>query len=155
MQLIKRADHNLYDTTTPINLAVSGKLSRYLNNVGLNIDSWITVQKNYASEIVPFNEFLEAQKVLNTRYPLFQYEIVSYNKSLKKIRFEDCPHFDNRENPEIAGYVIYDLKTKNIEFIEPNTTHMLLDKWLLVKDDYTGFNVQESYERSKEKYENI
>lgn len=155
MQSIKRADHNLYDTTTPINLAVSGKLSRYQNNVGLNVDSWVTVQKNYASEIVPFKEFIEAQKVLDKNYPMFPYELVSYNKSLKKIKFEDCPHFDTQENPEIARYVIYDLKTKNIEFIELDTTQMLLDKWLLVKDDYTGFNVQESYERSKEKYENI
>lgn len=155
MQLIKRADHNLYDTTAPIELADRAKLLRYQNNVGLNIDSWVIVQKNYASEIVPFKEFIEAQKVLDKNYPMFQYELVSYNKSLKKIKFEDCPHFDTRENPEIARYVIYDLKTKNIEFIEPDTTQMLLDKWLLVKDDYTGFNVQESYERSKEKYENI
>lgn len=155
MQLIKRADHTLYDTTEPIELADRAKLSRYQNNVGLNIDSWVTVQKNYASEIVPFKEFIEAQKVLDKNYPMFPYELVSYNKSLKKIKFEDCPHFDIRDNPEIARYVIYDLKTKNIEFIEPDTIQMLLDKWLLVKDDYTGFNVQESYERSKAKYENI
>lgn len=155
MQLIKRADKDLYNTKDPILLGDGTTFARYNDKVGLNVDSWVTVQKNYASEIIPFKEFMEAQEALNKSYPLFQYECVSCSKSLKKIRFENCPHFDDSDYPEIINYVAYDFKDKDIEFVETNTTQMLLHKWLLVKDDYTGFNVQESYERSKEKYENI
>jgi hypothetical protein len=155
MQLIKRADKDLYNTKEPLTLSDGTTISRCNNNVGLNADSWITVQKNYTSEIIPFKEFMEAQKALDTSYPVFQYELVSYNKSLKKIKFAYCPNFDTRKLPEIHSYVVYDFKDKDIEFVETEMTQAVFDKWLLVKDDYTGFNVQEAYERSRMLYENL
>jgi hypothetical protein len=154
MPSIKRADHDLYNTKEPIVFANGSKLSRYNDNVGLNIDSWVTVQRNYTSDIIPFNEFIEAQKALDKSYPLFPFECVSYSKSMQKIKFENCPYFDAHELPDIVSYVIYDLKTKDIEFVNLETTQMIQSKWLLVKDDYTGFNVQEAYEKSRRMYEN-
>lgn len=147
MQLIKRADHSLYDTTEAIILKDGSEISRSPKGVGAVNDRWVTVQKNYTSEIIPFKEFLEAQEAEQKRYPLFQFECVSYNTCTKEIRFEACPYFDTQDEPVITESVLYDSKKKCLKMLKRN--FKITHKWLLVKDDYLGFNVQEAYNRSK------
>lgn len=147
MQLIKRADHNLYDTVEPIVLKDGTEIARSSKGVGAVNDRWITVQKNYTSEIIPFKEFLEAQEAEQRRYPLFQFECVSYNTRTKEIMFEACPYFDTQDEPVITESVLYDPKKKCLKMLKRD--HKIVNKWLLVKDDYLGFNVQEAYDRSK------
>lgn len=151
MQSIKRADKNLYSTTEPIHLSSNETLRRYDNIIGMLEDSWVRVQKNYASDIIPFQEFVKAQSELSTHFPVFQYECVSYNIDSKEIRFENCPYFDEYPEPEIKSFVNYNPSPNSTRYEE--CSDKIEYKWMLVKDDYTGFDVEESYMRSKHKEE--
>ena len=147
MQSIKRRDHNVYNTTELIECRDGSILVRYFKGVGKLEKHWVTVQKHYSADIIPFKEFLEAQEALQRNYPLFQYECVSYNTRTKEIKFEACPYFDTEDEPVVTDYVLYNPKQKRIKIF--NREIKLSHKWLLVKDDYAGFNVQNSYNRSK------
>lgn len=147
MQSIKRADHNLYDTSKPIELPDHEVLVRYFKGVGELKSRWVSIQKNYASEIIPYDEFMEAQQALQRKYPLFQYECVSYHTRAHKIKFESCWDFDTAEEPTIKSCITYDTKTKQLHYQDADIC--ILHKWLYVKDDYLGFNVQEAYNHSK------
>lgn len=105
------------------------------------------MQKNYSAEIIPFKEFMDAQTAVQKNYPLFQYELVSYNIKSKELRFHMCPDFDTEITPVITGTLVYSPKYKKIKY--DDTTSIVEHKWRLVKDDYTGFNVQDSYNISK------
>ena len=148
MQLIKRADHNLYDTSELIETVTGDILVRYFKGVGELKNKWVSVQRNYASDIIPFNEFLEAQKALNEEYPLFDAECISYHERTKEIRFENCPDFDKDDEPIIKSCIIYSPKTKKLKY--QGYGRKIRHKWLYVKDDYVGFNVKKSYDRSKQ-----
>lgn len=147
MQSIKRKDFNLYNTTELIQCKDGNILVRYFKGVGKLDRHWVTVQKNYCADIIPFKEFFEAEEAVQKKYPLFQYECVSYNLRTKEIRFEACPYFDRDEEPVINSCVLYNSKQKRIKIYDYGET--IKHKWMLVKDDYTGFNVQASYNRSK------
>ena len=147
MQSIKRADHNIYDTSTSIKCRNGNVLARYSKGVGKYSNKWISMQWNYAAEIIPFNRFLEAQSAISKKYPLFATECISYNDRTKEIRFEYCPDFDISDTPTITATVTYDPKIKSLRYQECNL--MIDHKWLYVKDDYTGFNVEEAYNKTK------
>lgn len=147
MQSIKRSSINLYNTTAPIRRKSGRLLTRYFKGVGVINKNWIMMQKNYSAEIIPFKEFMDAQTAVQKNYPLFQYELVSYNIKSKELRFHMCPDFDTEITPTITGTLIYSPKHKKIKY--DDTTSTIEHKWRLVKDDYTGFNVQDSYNISK------
>lgn len=148
MQSIKRADHNIYDTSELIECKNGDILVRYFKGVGELKNKWISIQRNYASDIIPFSEFMEAQKALSEQYPLFDAECISYQERTKEIRFESCPDFDKSDEPIIQCCITYNPKTKKLHY--QGYGRKIKHKWLYVKDDYTGFNVDKAYIRSKQ-----
>lgn len=151
MLSIKRNSTDLYNTVAPIRRKSGRLLTRYFKGVGALSHNWILLQRNYSAEIIPFKEFREALEAVQKNYPLFQYELVSYNVKSRELRFHMCPEFDTERTPTITGTLIYNPKRKKIKY--DDTTSIVNHKWRLVKDDYTGFNVQDAYNLSKREEE--
>lgn len=154
MQSIKRSTSVMYNTTEPIKRKHRKILARYFKGVGSLDKNWIMIQKNYSADIIPYTEFMQAQVAIQQTYPLFQYECVSYNIQSKDLKFHSCADFDKADVPTISATVTYSTRCKKLKY--DNTKIPIKHKWRLVKDDYTGFNVQLSYDlsRSEEYCEN-
>ena len=143
----KRNGKNIYNTTAPIRTASGRPLVRYFKGVGQLHKNTILLQKNYCSEVIPFLEFKSALENLQKNYPLFQYECVSYNPRTQEIQFYSCPEFDSADTPMLKQSFIHSPKRKKLKYGE--CLRPIYHKWMLVKDDYLGFNVQEAYELSR------
>ena len=67
-------------------------------------------------------------------------------KSPHIVRFDTCSGFDTMECPVVGRMFYVDTNTHCISF--GKTQQIFHHKWLWVKPDYDGFDVQESYEFS-------
>jgi hypothetical protein len=95
------------------------------------------------SEIVPEKILQNALKWIPKG---LQYNTIAYNRKLQTVRFDEALNFDSAREPWAGGF----LKVfPNGPITVGHTEAIWHHKWLWVKDDYKGFNVQESYEWSK------
>lgn len=107
----------------------------------MGLDTW--VHKDYMHMVIPQDIIKNA---LNYLPKDFQYNTVKYNRNFDSIRFESSENFDTAREP-YAGKCI--TVFPDGEMIISNSTQIYHHKWMWVLDDYTGFNVKESYNWSK------
>jgi hypothetical protein len=81
--------------------------------------------------------------------PEFQYTVVKYRFSGEAISFITSYDFDTSHEPEVGDlWVVY--QNGLMKFISQSKDPFVYHhKWLFVKDDYGGFDVTESRERSR------
>jgi hypothetical protein len=119
---------------------------RYKNNVGKAINGDVYVHRQYANIVVPGKEY---RKAISLVPKSLRFNIVKYNIKSGVISFIHSPDFDTASEPLVkASFVVKpDGSTRMIKSgqNEPIYHH----KWLFVKDDYKGFDVQQSKDRSK------
>lgn len=148
--------HNLYHNTldylyyknsiTENIRTKKGSLIKRYRNVGKLMGDDLYFHKNYVSE------YIDPDFYNKTKYLLpngFDFNIIKYNEKYGTISFIDSPDFDTSDEPIVGdsykvttdGRITY-TRRKNI----PQIYH---HKWLFVKDDYSGFDVEKSKERSK------
>ena len=115
------------------------KRSKY--GVGKDIGGEIYLHKQYES-VVPDQEALKAAK---EKLDGFKYNVLKFDKN-GNFTFFNSPDFDTADEPVAGKYVRVgqDGKLK-----EGETKSIWHHKWLWVKDDYKGFNVDESFKRSQ------
>jgi ubiquinone/menaquinone biosynthesis C-methylase UbiE len=115
--------------------------------IGKFIGGNIYVHKNYV-EIFPQEQYKNALKILKENVKDFDYVMVKYNKDKGSFSFIKSPDFDTSHEP-IAGDAILVNSDGSLKFTaqkkDPQIYH---HKWLFVKDDYQGFNVEESLSRT-------
>lgn len=121
------------------------KRSKY--GVGKDIGDSIYIHINYANDIIPEHIYEKFRKYLKDD---FLFNILKIKKDLSSISFINSRDFDTSDEPSLYESIKVDndgkIKyTKYDEFNPPIYHH----KWLFVKDDYKGFDVEESKERSK------
>ena len=78
----------------------------------------------------------------------FEYTVVKYNETNGNFSFIHCPDFDTADEPATGDYAVVksDGSTKYFKaLVDPYIYH---HKWLFVAEDYTGFNIRASVERS-------
>lgn len=115
--------------------------------IGKSIRNRIYIHKDYALDVIPTCILWDAQDALNEKYPNFKYNCICYNPSNFIVRFDEAPDFDNAREPCVGKTISYNPSNKKFkEFFSHQIWH---HKWLWVDPDYTGFDVQESYEWSK------
>lgn len=140
---------NMRESTSPIKTlkgSVIKRSSKY--GVGKEIGGQIYFQKNYAKDICPHLYDL-AKDILEEKYPTFHYNCLMYDKRKPDtLRFDEAPDFDTAREPSPKTMMSVDTSTGEItkRFSDQIWHH----KWLWVKDDYKGFDVNASYEWSKE-----
>lgn len=103
--------------------------------------SQIYLHKNYAKEVIPNEIYENALKVLEEEYPTFNYNCVMYDTSNNMVRFDEAPDFDTAREPKVGNFIKV---MPNGEATKGSSSNIWHHKWLWVKDDYSGFNVEES-----------
>lgn len=121
--------------------------------VGKEIGSQIYFHKDYVDDICPHLYEL-ARDILEEEYPDFSYNCLMYDKKKPDtLRFDEAPDFNTSREPMPGNMLSVNTSTRKItERFSPQIWH---HKWLWVKDDYTGFDVEESYNWSKRWLEKI
>ena len=78
------------------------------------------------------------------------YHVVKYNLRTRNLSFVACPTFDTEPEPAVGDSFLVKpdgtVKRRNAA-VDPELYH---HKWLFVRDDYQGFDVQASKERSRQ-----
>jgi hypothetical protein len=78
----------------------------------------------------------------------FRYVIVKHNPGNDAVTFTLCPDFDTAEEPNVGDSILVRVDgtfQKRQQLDDPYIYH---HKWLMVKDDYSEFDVDASKERS-------
>lgn len=112
--------------------------------VGKAIGGETYLHKMYEGDIPNQGALIHAKEVLERNHPDFNYNVVRFNKD-GQFTFFSSPDFDTSHEP-VAGKYVTVLGKESKAGQTGNIWH---HKWLWVKDDYPGFDVDESYNRSK------
>jgi len=81
--------------------------------------------------------------------PGFPYTIVKYNGATGAVSFIHSPDFDTAPEPTLGD--LYTVRADGTTSFrkQPADPYIYHHKWLMVRDDYPGFDVQESQRRSR------
>lgn len=116
-------------------------IRRYKNIVGKQVGPQIYVHKTYAHEVIPHDHLRKAAETLKRVKPNFKFNSVMWNSKTGEIRFDEAPDFDAAREPHVGQYISIFLDGKTREGRSNAIWH---HKWLWVKDDYRGFNVDKA-----------
>ena len=120
------------------------KRSKY--GVGKEIGGDIYLHKMYADEVVPADVLDNAEQMLSEYDPAFEYNCIRYSPKTGAISFQESPDFDTAREPVVGDYITVfpddTIKTGHSNYIWHH-------KWLFVKNDYPGFDVDEAWEWSR------
>ena len=122
--------------------------SRY--PVGKVVGNQVYFHKNYVGSM-PKNVQELYEKALESMPEGFKFNSLMYEASKKgkpaRIRFDEAPNFDTAREPITGKHWSYMSDGKTASGESKNVWH---HKWQWVDDDYKGFNVDDSYEWSKQ-----
>ena len=92
--------------------------------------------------------YVKAKAILNEHAPSFEFNIIKYNRQDNSVSFICSPDFDTSSEP-IVGDIIRVSGTGEIKYLKQKTDPQIYHhKWNFVKNDYPGFSVKQSIERS-------
>jgi hypothetical protein len=114
------------------------------NPVGKRMGSYIYVHSAYKHLIVPSNILTGAEnKALAEGYTC-----IRYNYKTEEVAFQWCSEFDTVAEPAVDRTVV--VRGGKVKTTTSNTDNPLVwhHKWMWVLDDYSGFNVAASKDRS-------
>ncbi len=121
-------------------------IERHKRSVGKKVGPQIYVHKDYAGEVVPSDVLEKAKGILAKTNPDFEYNSIMYDTSNGTVRFDEAPDFDTAREPHVGDMVKVDKDGKVSTGHSDSIWH---HKWLWVKEDYPGFDVNKSREWSR------
>ncbi|HRT84924.1 MAG TPA: hypothetical protein P5523_09825, partial [Bacteroidales bacterium] len=121
-------------------------LKRYKNKVGKLVGPQLYVHRQYAAEVIPHSQLKYAAEMLKQIKPTFRFNSVMWNRDTNEIRFDEAPDFDTAREPHVGKFIAISPDGSIREGQSNNIWH---HKWLWVKDDYQGFDVDKAKEWSK------
>ncbi len=81
--------------------------------------------------------------------PEFCYTVVKLNLTTKSVSFVEVADFDSAPEPTIDTIITVRADGSTKRTLPPSDPFIYHHKWLFVKDDYDGFDVEESKARSQ------
>ena len=121
-------------------------IKRY-KEVGKKMGDDLYFHKMYVDEYVDLNFYNKLKSFLPEG---FQFNIIKYNDKFKTISFINSPDFDRADEP-IVGDAIKVREDGTITMTRQKRIPQIYHhKWLFVKDDYKGFDINKSKKRSEE-----
>jgi len=78
----------------------------------------------------------------------FDYQIVKYNYRTQAISFVQCMDFDSAHEPTVGELMTVGVDGNVRRRRQPRDPEIYHHKWLFVADDYEGFDVEASRQRS-------
>lgn len=120
------------------------KRSRY--GVGKLIGGYLYVHRTYVKDLPEElqNKVAEAEKHSDN----FTHNIVKIGIGTPIVSLINSPDFDQSDEPVVGDYLVVNLDTGGVK--RGNSRSIWHHKWLWVKDNYRGFDVDQSFNRSKE-----
>jgi len=119
-------------------------LKRYKNNVGKCIGGCLYFHKEYAEKL-----YMDISNLIRDVTPDFN--IIKLSLSTADITLLNSPDFDTSPEPSILEYWHYSSNSdqwKYHRYSEGDNAPIYHHKWMFVMDDYSGFDVEESKQRS-------
>jgi len=123
-------------------------IRRYHNNVGKQVGSALYVHKLYASEIIPKKILDKALDIMTRSNPDFNYNTLMWDVKRNVIRFDEASDFDAAREPHVGEYITVFLNGESSPK-RGESNNIWHHKWLWVKDDYKGFDVDKSKDWSR------
>ena len=112
--------------------------------VGKNMGGTLYLHRDYESKLPNQPALAHAKQTLAAQHPGFNYNVVKAEKSGRHTFF-NSKEFDTEHEPAGGDYVVVEGNRT-----APGSTGMLWHhKWMWVGDDYPGFDVNESFDRSR------
>lgn len=105
------------------------------------------IHKTY-EDILPQDVLINAKKILNEKIQNFDYTIIKYNKKTGTLSFIQSPDFDTHDEPIVGNIVRIQTNGEMKTMKQKKDPQIYHHKWNFVSNDYNGFNVKESIERS-------
>ena len=143
-------DYNQNQTQvgSPLKTLKGSRIARSKYGVGKEIGGSLYLHKQYADEIIPQDILEPAEQILSETYPDFDYNCIRWDYKTNKISFQEAPDFDTAREPVVGDYVTVDPNTGKVQ--TGHSDYIWHHKWLWVRNDYTGFDVEDSWKWSKE-----
>lgn len=141
-------DYNNAQTATGSTLKTykGSPIKRSKYGVGKEIGGDIYLHRDYADIVVPDDIMQFAEQCLSEYDPRFQYNCIRYSPKTGAVSFQEAPDFDTAREPVVGDYITVlpdgTVKTGHSNYIWHH-------KWLWVMNDYTGFDVVDSWEWSR------
>ena len=143
----------LGEDLTPLKTLNGSVIKRSRYGVGKDIGGQIYLHKNYATDVIPADVW---EKALSIVPKDFAYNTVMYDsKKPNEVRFDEAPDFDTAREPHPGQMLKVNVTDGTATPAKGNGNMIWHHKWLWVKNDYTGFDVEESYNWSKRWLEKI
>lgn len=120
------------------------KRSKY--EVGKMIGGCLYLHKSYSNGVIPQDILENAENALKETYPSFEYQCLKYDTKKQSISFQEAPDFNSAREPIVGDYVTVTIDGK---VKTGHSNYIWHHKWLWVKDDYQGFDIEESYRWSE------
>ena len=116
-------------------------------DVGKFIGGNLYIHKNYVS-VLPQEEYQAALKVLKENIKYFDHTMIKYNKEKNSFSFIDSPDFDISHEPVVGNSILIKADGSLKFTAQKKDPQIYHHKWLFVKNDYKGFEIKESLERT-------
>lgn len=118
-------------------------------NIGKRMGAQLWIHKNYIEDVMTKELFDSFKAVIPDD---FVFHILRWNERESELAFIQCNDFDTSHEP-IVGQSMRVVKTDDAfqllkQQVPPKNPLIYHHKWFFVKDDYLGFDVEESKERS-------
>lgn len=126
-------------------------MKRYKNKVGKYIGGFVYFHKQYIDDIDPIIHMAVADYLISHKGQEMIFNIVKYNPKTGEMSFINSPDFDTAMEPFVQEIYRYDHVNDEWNYHNygiNNNNPIYHHKWLFVKDDYEGFNVEEAKQRS-------
>lgn len=118
--------------------------------VGKEIGGEIYFHKSYADEIVPSDILEDAIDILQDKFPNFRYNCMKYDPKRKRIAFQECPDFDTAREPVVGDWIAIELDLDgSFNVTRGHSNYIFHHKWIFVRNNYSGFNVKDSWNWSR------
>ena len=125
------------------------KAKAYSDGVGKEVSGTLYFHKDYANKVIKDpGALLKAQLALQQYAPNFEYNCMTYTPKTGAIRFDEAPDFDTAREPIPGRQITVDADGKVVR--DKTNNQIWHHKWQWVQNDYTGFDVEESWNWSKQ-----
>jgi len=111
--------------------------------VGKEIGGAVYVHRSYMDALPEI-----AAKCLGFLDDETEYAVVKYAEKAETVSFIQSPNFDIASEPEVGDLITVTFGGKTTRRKRLSDPYIYHHKWLFVKDEYTGFDVEESRQRS-------
>jgi hypothetical protein len=121
------------------------RIARSRHGVGKDIGGAIYVHHAYEGKLPNQPQLVAAKKVLKAQHPDFKYNVVKHDIKNNRTSFFHSPDFDTADEPTAGEYVTVEGNRTG----RSKTKSIWHHKWTFVDDDYAGFDVDKSFDRSR------